>query len=100
MMLCRQPLTNCLVMIQPALISYSFNSPPQPVLLDATSVKPDVMLLMDTFFTLVVFHGATIAAWRAAGYQNQPEYANFKQLLEQPLDDAQNIIAGGRWARV
>ncbi|KAK8820854.1 hypothetical protein WA556_005168 [Blastocystis sp. ATCC 50177/Nand II] len=93
MMLCRQPLTNCLVMIQPALISYSFNSPPQPVLLDATSVKPDVMLLMDTFFTLVVFHGATIAAWRDAGYQNQPEYANFKQLLEQPLDDAQNIIA-------
>ena len=89
MMLCRQPLTNCLVMIQPALISYSFNSPPQPVLLDATSVKPDVMLLMDTFFTLVVFHGATIA-----GYQNQPEHANFKQLLEQPLDDAQNIIAG------
>ena len=58
------------------------------------------MLLMDTFFTLVVFHGATIAAWRDAGYQNQPEYANFKQLLEQPLDDAQNIIAGGRWARV
>ena len=93
-MLCRQPLTNCLVMIQPALISYSFNSPPQPVLLDATSVKPDVMLLMDTFFTLVVFHGATIAAWRDAGYQNQPEHANFKQLLEQPLDDAQNIIAG------
>ena len=35
MMLCRQPLTNCLVMIQPALISYSFNSPPQPVLLRA-----------------------------------------------------------------
>ena len=69
-------------------------SPPQPVLLDATSVKPDVMLLMDTFFTLVVFHGATIAAWRDAGYQNQPEHANFKQLLEQPLDDAQNIIAG------
>ena len=25
---------------------------------------------------------------------------DFKQLLEQPLDDAQNIIAGGRWAGV
>ena len=82
MMLCRQNTNNCLVMIQPALISYSFNAPPQPVLLD-------------TFFTLVVFHGATIAAWREAGYQNQPDHANFKQLLEQPLEDAQNIIEGG-----
>ena len=68
MMLCRQPTSNCLVMIQPALISYSFDSPPQAVLLDATSVRPDVLLLLDTFFTLVVFHGATIAAWRDAGY--------------------------------
>ena len=67
---------------------------PQPVLLDATSVRPDVMLLLDTFFTLVVFHGATIAAWRDAGYQYQPDHANFKQLLEQPLEDAQNIIEG------
>ena len=94
MMLCRQNTNNCLVMIQPALVSYSFNAPPQPVLLDATSVRPDVMLLLDTFFTLVVFHGATIAAWRDAGYQYQPDHANFKQLLEQPLEDAQNIIEG------
>ena len=27
-------------------------------------------------------------------YQNQPEHANFKQLLEMPLDDAQSIIDG------
>ena len=81
-------------MIQPALISYSFSAPPQPVLLDATSVRPDVMLLLDTFFTLVVFHGQTIAAWRDAGYQHQPDHANFKQLLEQPLQDAEDIIDG------
>lgn len=92
MMLCRQSTSNCLVMIQPALISYSFNAPPQAVLLDATSVRPDVLLLLDTFFTLVVFHGATIVAWRDAGYQNQPEHANFKQLLEMPQEDAQNIM--------
>ena len=97
MMLCRQPTSNCLVMIQPALISYSFNAPPQAVLLDATSVRPDVLLLLDTFFTLVVFHGATIVAWRDAGYQNQPEHANFKQLLEMPQEVAQNIMEGGRF---
>ncbi len=26
------------------------------------------------------------------GYQNQPEYANFKQLLEAPIADAQEVL--------
>ena len=39
----------------------------------------------------MIFHGETIAQWRAAGYQNQPEYANFKQLLEAPVADAQEV---------
>ena len=40
---------------------------------------------------ILIFHGETIAQWRAAGYQNQPEYANFKQLLEAPVADAQEV---------
>lgn len=34
----------------------------------------------------------TIAQWRKAGYQEMPEYENFKQLLQAPLDDAQEIL--------
>ena len=37
MILTRENTTNSLVMIQPALLSYSFSGPPVPVLLDATS---------------------------------------------------------------
>merc|ERR1719187_2095288 len=77
--LMREDLTQCLIMIQPILYSYSFNGPPEPVLLD-------------TFFQILIFHGETIAQWRQAGYQNQPEYANFKQLLEAPISDAQEIV--------
>ena len=33
---CREDVSNSLVMIQPSLICYSFQAPPQPVLLDAT----------------------------------------------------------------
>ena len=40
---------------------------------------------------IMIFHGETIAQWRAVGYQNQPEYANFKQLLEAPVADAQEV---------
>ncbi|KAF4519071.1 hypothetical protein B566_EDAN001663 [Ephemera danica] len=63
-MLMREDLTQSLVMIQPILYSYNFNGPPEP----------------------------TIAQWRAAKYQDMPEYENFKQLLQAPVDDAQEIL--------
>uniref|UniRef100_A0A4W5N9H0 Protein transport protein SEC23 n=1 Tax=Hucho hucho TaxID=62062 RepID=A0A4W5N9H0_9TELE len=88
----RQDLTQSLIMIQPILYSYSFHGPPEPVLLDSGSILPDRILLMDTFFQLVIYHGETIAQWRKAGYQEQPEYENFKHLLIAPLDDAQEIL--------
>mmetsp|Transcript_11727 Transcript_11727/g.18926 ORF Transcript_11727/g.18926 Transcript_11727/m.18926 type:complete len:382 (+) Transcript_11727:91-1236(+) len=92
MTLSRNNTSDSLVMIQPALLSYSFSGPPTPVLLDASSIKPDVILLLDTFFTVVVFHGETIVSWRDAGYHNKPEYANFKSLLQAPKEDAQAVM--------
>ena len=80
---------NSLIMIQPTLMSYTFDVPPQPVLLDSISIKPDVILLLDTFFHILIFHGATVAQWRKAGYQDQEGYENFKELLEAPVADAQ-----------
>jgi protein transport protein SEC23 len=86
--LIQQNTTNSLIMIQPTLLSYGFNGPPQPVLLDSDSVRPDTILLLDTFFQVVVFHGETIAAWREEGYQEHEEHAAFRQLLEAPQADA------------
>lgn len=34
----------------------------------------------------------TMTQWRRAGYQELPEYENFKQLLQAPVDDAQEIL--------
>ena len=50
LLLCRESCTNSLIMIQPTLLAYSFNGPPVPVLLDVTSISPDRILLLDTFF--------------------------------------------------
>jgi len=80
-------------MIQPTLMSYSFSEPPTPVLLDSVSMKPDVILLLDTYFHILIWHGETIAAWRKEGYQDQPGYENFKNLLEAPKLDAQEILS-------
>lgn len=90
--LVRENTTNSLVMIQPSLLSYSFNGPPQPVLLDAASVSPDTILLLDTFFHVVVFHGETISMWRDQKYQDHEEHAHFKNLLIAPQTDAQRIM--------
>lgn len=92
MILNRENVVNSVVMIQPSLISYSFHSGPEPAFLDVAAIAADRILLLDSYFTVVIFHGATIAQWRKAGYQNQPEHQAFAQLLQAPCDDADTII--------
>jgi protein transport protein SEC23 len=120
MLLNRENISNAAVMIQPSLTTYSFNSLPQPALLDVASIGADRILLLDSYISVVVFHGMTIAQWRNLGYQNQPEHQvmnmqvalaldfleyepymsrltslfvkAFAQLLEAPQEDAQMII--------
>ena len=92
LVLWRECVLNSLVMIQPTLMAYSFNGPPEPVLLDVCSIAPDRILVLDAYFAVVVFHGQTIAQWRKANYQDQPEHEAFKQLLEAPQADAKEIL--------
>jgi len=88
----RETVVNTLTMIQPTLDSYSFNGPPEPVLLSAKSLQPDRILLLDTFFYLMIWSGETIAAWRKANYQEKPEYATFAELLKAPVADTDGIL--------
>jgi len=92
MVLVRENTQNSLVMIQPTLTSYTFQAPPTPAMLDASSVRADAILLLDTFFYVIVFHGETIAAWRDQRYQDHEEHVHFKTLLHQPLEDANAIM--------
>lgn len=88
----RESVAMSMVMIQPSLVCYSFSGPPQPVLLDASSVRPDVILLLDTYFQVLIHHGETVAAWREQGYHLQEEHSNFRHLLEAPQLDAQELM--------
>lgn len=92
----REDVTNSLIMIQPSLLAYDFGTEPTPVLLDAQSILPNRILLLDSFFYVLIFHGETIAAWRKARYDENPEYASFKALLEKPREDALFILKD-RW---
>jgi protein transport protein SEC23 len=93
MELSREGTGEAMLMLQPTLFAYSFASPaPEPVLLDVTSITPDRILLLDAYFYVVVFHGATVAQWRKARYQDQPEHAAFRDLLEAPRAEADAIL--------
>lgn len=60
----------CQAMFQPQLVSYSFNGV-EPALLDVSSIMPERILLLDAFFYVVIFHGATVAQWRKEGYHER-----------------------------
>ncbi|EIE23773.1 COP-II coat subunit [Coccomyxa subellipsoidea C-169] len=80
------------VMIQPSLFSYRAAGACAQVLLDVTSIAPDRILLLDSYFYVVVFHGSSIAQWRKDGFHLNPDHAHFKELLEAPKRDASSIL--------
>lgn len=89
----RESVSNSLVMIQPALMSYDLESEQaSPVLLDIDSMKNNVILLLDTFFYVCIWKGDTIDKWEQAGYHHNEGYENFAGLLEAPVEDAKYIM--------
>nr|XP_027206383.1 protein transport protein sec23-1-like [Dermatophagoides pteronyssinus] len=91
--LLRENLRNTITMVTPSLIMYTLNeSLPQPVVLDSSSLKNDCVLLMDSYFHVVLWHGQSIVRWKAHGYHEKPEYANLKTLLEAPVEDALMLL--------
>ncbi|XP_042397662.1 protein transport protein sec23-1-like [Zingiber officinale] len=92
LMLNREGVIGSLVMIQPTLFQYSFDGPPIPVLLDVSSISPDVILLFDSYFHIVIHYGSKIAQWKKLGYGKDPNHENFQKLLEAPEIDAEALI--------
>ncbi|KAH3672718.1 hypothetical protein WICMUC_004124 [Wickerhamomyces mucosus] len=90
--LTREDTNNSLIMIQPTLTAFSMETEPEAVLLDSISIQPDKILLLDTFFHILIYHGETIAQWRAQGYQDQPDYVAFKEFLEEPKKEAAELL--------
>ncbi|VDQ17889.1 unnamed protein product, partial [Trichobilharzia regenti] len=56
------------MMIQPSLTSFNLDGSEEPVLLDSSSLQPERVLLMDSFFLILIYEGDTIAKWKKAGY--------------------------------
>ena len=44
--------------------------------------------MLDTFFHVIIWHGKKISEWKAKGFQNDPNYSSFRELLSAPQEDA------------
>ena len=92
MTLNRESLSNMLVMIQPALFQYDLaENEPSPVLCDFESLKPDIVLLVDTYFHLLVWRGINVHGWYQDQLHLQPQYEHIAYLFTQPCEDAKII---------
>jgi len=89
----RENTQNSLIMIQPTLMSYSMDGPATPAMLDVSSMASDRILVLDTFFNVVVFLGGTIYQWAKDGVHLNPEYAYFAEFLKAPVADAQIMMS-------
>ncbi|CAI9285113.1 unnamed protein product [Lactuca saligna] len=93
MMLNRESVIGSLIMIQPTLTRFSFDGPPGPVLLDIGSVSPDVILVFDSYFYVVIHYGSKIGQWMKMGYDKDPGHENFRRLLEAVEIEAGQLAA-------
>lgn len=97
-LLMHEDVNNCLIMIQPLLLLYDIDAfaegeaEPEPVLLDSMSLGPTKILLLDTFFHILIYHGSTVALWRNAGYHNMEGYEHFRDFLGAPKKEAMDIL--------
>ena len=102
--LMHEDVTNSLIMIQPSLLSYDVESygaldesglpytEPEAVLLDSMSLGATKILLLDTFFQILIYHGSTVAQWRKAGFHNMEGYETFRDFLEAPKKEAMEVL--------
>lgn len=62
-------------MIQPALLAYSLECiEPTAVNLDQNEMKDSSVLLLDTFFNVVLWHGENVHSWEEEGYHQKENY--------------------------
>lgn len=89
----RCKLEDNLTMIQPILQSYSF-SEISPAILDISSIKNDTILVLDTYFIVLVYYGEKIHNWVQKGLHKTKNYPHLTQLLEVAEKNALKRVAG------
>ena len=74
----RSDVYHSILMIHPTLIAYGINAAPKPIPLDEQYMDDRSILVLDTFFDILIYYGPAIQAWRAAGFaEKNPDFKAF-----------------------
>ena len=69
----RESIGNGIVMVQPALLKYTTDdADPVPVELDLDELQDEVVLLMDSFFMVLVWQGPSVYDWKEQELDQDP----------------------------
>jgi len=93
----RETVENSLAMIQPTLEKFSLNEENRFVELSYSSLVPNAVYLLDTYFCVLVMKGSHIKDWVDKGYDKSPDYENLRQLLRVPVEQAEAICKSDRF---
>jgi protein transport protein SEC23 len=88
----REPTDTCMLLIQPQLTQYDMYGPPHAIALDGSSIRNDAIIMIDSFFVIIINYGNTVVAWRNQDYHHKPGYALFKEFVVSPIEEAKKRI--------
>ena len=55
-------------------------------------MKEEVILLLDSYYNVILWYGDHIQSWYEEGFQNQKGYEHIKDLFEKPKQDIDIIM--------
>lgn len=70
-------------LIKPSLISFHYQGDIKPVDLDASSLDPECILVLDSFHNVLLWKGKYVADWIREGHDQKPEFSFFKEVIEE-----------------
>lgn len=91
-MLYKLPTGEAIKMIKPPLISFHYQGNVVPVELDAASLDPEAILVLDSFHNVLLWRGAYVSNWIQEGLHEKEEYAFFKQAISDASEYAHSLL--------
>ncbi|KAL0230107.1 hypothetical protein PCE1_003669 [Barthelona sp. PCE] len=91
----RCTVNDSLVIIQPTLTKYSMDST-ESVLLDISSLQRECLLVLDTYYTVLLHYDEEFKNWRAMNYHEEEGFSWFGDLIASADEHARSIL-NERW---
>ncbi|KRH93331.1 Vesicle coat complex COPII, subunit SEC23 [Pseudoloma neurophilia] len=88
----KEPVRNAMTLIHPVLKSFDIYEEEKHVPMDATSLEPDKILLLDTFHNVLIWYGEHIHQWIEQNLHLDEQYAFLKNIMNRARMEADKLV--------